>query len=64
LRRGAPPGNKNAAGNWYPRGNFITRRLMTDLLADSDYSAPQRAKLVHHLVKRLIHNALGATWRQ
>jgi hypothetical protein len=61
-RRGAPLGNKNAAGNagnWYPRGNFIKRQLMTELLANSDYSLPQRARLVRHLAKRLIDKALA-----
>jgi hypothetical protein len=61
-RRGAPPGNKNAAGNagkWYPRGNFLTRQLMTEFLANSGYSAPQRARLVRLLVKLLVERALA-----
>jgi uncharacterized protein YjcR len=61
-RRGAPLGNKNAAGNagnWYPRGNFVTRHLISKLLADSNYSAPQRAKLVRKLAERLIDSALA-----
>jgi hypothetical protein len=62
FRRGAQPGNKNAlgnAGNWYPRGDFVTRQLMTKLLAEPEYGAPQRAKLVRHLVKQLIRKALA-----
>jgi hypothetical protein len=61
-KRGAPLGNTNAAGNagnWYPRGNFITRHLISRLLANSDYSAPQRAKLVRKLTERLFDNALA-----
>jgi uncharacterized protein YjcR len=60
-KRGAPLGNKNAAGNagnWYPRGNFITQRLMSELLADSDYTAPQRTKLARKLAERLLDKAM------
>jgi uncharacterized protein YjcR len=65
-RRGAPLGNKNAvgnAGNWYPRGNFLTQRLMTTLLANSDYSAPQRARLVRKFCERLFDKALAGDMR-
>jgi uncharacterized protein YjcR len=60
-KRGAPLGNKNAAGNagnWYPRGNFITRHLISTLLANSDYCEPQRAKLVRKLAERLARRPL------
>jgi hypothetical protein len=61
-RRGAPLGNKNAignSGNWYPRGNFVTRHLISKLLANSAYSAPQRAKLLRKLAERLFDSALA-----
>jgi hypothetical protein len=42
------PGNKNAIGNpgnWYPRGNFITRQLVSQLLADPAYGAAEQGQL-------------------
>jgi hypothetical protein len=65
-KRGAPPGNKNAAGNsgnWYPRGNFVTRQMITMLLADSDYSPALQSKLVRRIVKQLIMKALDGDMR-
>jgi uncharacterized protein YjcR len=62
VKRGAPPGNKNAIGNlgnWYPRGNFVTRHLMSKLLGSSGYSDAQRTKLVHKLTQRLFDRAIA-----
>jgi uncharacterized protein YjcR len=65
-KRGAPPGNKNAIGNpgnWYPRGKFVTRQLISTLLADSGYSPVQQSKLVRRIVKQLIMKALDGDMR-
>lgn len=61
-RRGAPPGNQNAAGNsgnWYPRGKFITKQLISQLLADYSDEPRRRGKLVRKLCERLVEGALS-----
>lgn len=60
--RGAPPGNQNAAGNagnWYPRGKFITKQLISQLLADYSHEPRRRGKLVRKLCERLVESALS-----
>ena len=61
-KRGAPPGNQNAvgnSGNWYPRGKFITKQLISQLLADYSHEPRRRGKLVRKLCERLVESALS-----